>query len=249
MQCDGIFPVVPLLRRGFPALVLLICACTVACTVDDGGLFDPTSVPPGDDDESTTALADAGEPGFDAGDLDRGREATARARDAAAFDAGPGGDAEALDDGRDPGATPGPPAPPVDDPGPRVQSIGCTAGAECVCPAGEECELDCPGGACQARCEAGSTCRISCDSRRCDAECEAGANCRFSCGTVGCDAECRAGSRCAMLCDDGPCGMECVGADSCRQECGSGCVLSCEDTTRCDQECSTPGCECLGCRG
>lgn len=48
-------------------------------------------------------------------------------------------------------------------------TITCEAGADCVCPAGEWCHLQCPEGGCVFRWEAGSCATLECDSCDCAA--------------------------------------------------------------------------------
>lgn len=85
----------------------------------------------------------------------------------------------------------------------------CDGSAACVCPAGEQCDLSCPGAVgCQLVCEAGATCTMHCDGAvDCSVSCATGATCDIGCYGAECAIECAAGAACEIDC---PLGSTCA---------------------------------------
>ena len=89
--------------------------------------------------------------------------------------------------------------------------IVCSS-SECLCEAGEECDMKCVEGECTGVCLEGSNCNMACESGACDLECGDGATCAMDCPSGDCYMTCTTSELCELdcagiVCDSEPCGI------------------------------------------
>lgn len=134
------------------------------------------------------------------------------------------------------------------EPDADIKRTVCTedpgSSSDCVCDAGETCDIECNGsnGGCNVRCRNDSDCTVTCETGRCDIRCEADVD---SC-TINCENG-QSGGPCIPKCEttgttgsgEPRCEVNCRGDGSCDPACegNASCAVNCESNGQCTPEC------------